>query len=462
MAAGPVTKQKSYHLEREPIVRIGIVLAEDQRREMVLEAPGEGYEIHAAGRAVVKLRPHVPVAIHAGSIGVSASYLDGVELIPSAAKLEVVSPAHAVPEKAGDGILVRQVGAGRGFHWQKKIDQTLSDTLEFQIKDGHLIMINGLPLETYLTGVITGEMSGDCPIEFLKAQATAARSWLLGQKKSPHPGEPFFWCNDDCCQRYQGTGGWSERAREAIRQCRGQVLITPTDSYCDARYSKSTGGISEDAINCWHIDIEGLEARVDAPAGDAVHRFFPITEANIEEYLTGDWLKTTGAFASPNVAPESTLKQYLGRVDEVGEYFRWEKDLTHDQLAESMRTRGGLKDLARIFDLRYGRRGRSGRLVTLHVDYRDNVGAMKTHTFQKEYDIRAAMDKKFLFSSMFVTRVSRATDGSLESVKLIGGGWGHGAGLCQIGGLGRALKGQKYDEILLHYYSNVRLEGIYS
>src|SRR5690606_22004619 len=200
----------------------------------------------------------------------------------------------------GDGVLVRGVVAGRGFHWAKRIDQTLTGVLEFRAQGNHVMLINELPLEEYLTGVITGEMSGECPPEFMKAQATAARSWLLGQPKPPHPDQPSIWCNDDCCQRYQGPGGWSQQARDAIQACRGEVLITPSGYFCDARYSKNTGGISEDALSVWKAPIECLDAVIDAPRGSFIEKFFPVTESNIDEYLEGDWLKDTDAYAGPN------------------------------------------------------------------------------------------------------------------------------------------------------------------
>jgi len=449
-----------FKMEKEPVVGIGVVLSEDRKAVIGMRIPSMGYAVvtDSGKEWPLEAGEH---EIHA--VGGQVTLIDkatGVAHGPSAI-ISILPPAGYKPTKAGDGILVRAIIAGRGFHWQKEHNQTLSHTLEWRANAGNLLLVNRIALEAYLTGVITGEMSGECPIEFMKAQAVAARSWLLGQPRPPHPGQPFVWCNDDCCQRYHGTGGWSERAVQAIRECRGQVLITPSDKYCDARYSKSTGGISEDATSVWGEVIEGLDAVVDAPAGSHIHRFFPITEDNLVEYITGDWVKETDAFASPNVAPESTLKRYLGRVDEVGEYFRWEKTLTQESLQESLRARAGLTDLGQVLDLIPGKRGRSGRLETLRVDYLDTIGAPKSVVINREYYIRAALSKTFLYSSAILIDVQKDATGVLKKAHLRGAGWGHGAGLCQIGGLGRALKGQAFPEILKHYYQGVRLEQIY-
>ncbi|MEO8614263.1 MAG: SpoIID/LytB domain-containing protein, partial [Luteolibacter sp.] len=189
-------------MKAEPVVRIGIVLAQDAKREMQFSVPSDGYRIAVEGGGDAPLEKGTVYTVRAlgEGIAVEPSVIAGVH-----ASLRVSPPAGTKPTKAGDGTHVKKIVAGRGFHWQKNIDQTLTDVLEFFSQGDSIVMVNEIPIETYLTGVITGEMSGDCPIEFMKAQAIAARSWLLGQPVAPHPGQPYLWCNDDCCQRYQGT-----------------------------------------------------------------------------------------------------------------------------------------------------------------------------------------------------------------------------------------------------------------
>ncbi len=455
----------NYRMDAEPHVGIGIILSEDGMDEVSFRVPAPDYRLRSGDdTAATPLAPgdYVIRRLNSHFIVEAEGPCEPVR-VEKAGPVIIKAPERARVARPGDGILVRDIVAGRGFHWAKTIDQTLTGDIEFHIPpdSSHVVMVNRLALEEYLTGVITGEMSGECPIEFMKAQAIAARSWLLGQPRSPHPGQPFHWCNDDCCQRYQGTGGWSERAVQAITECRGQVLITAGKRYCDARYSKSTGGISEDAVLVWNEEIEGLVSRIDAPAGSAAERFFPVTDDNIEEYLTGDWLKACDCFASPAVVPEESITRYLGRVDESGTYFRWSVSRTQDELRKSLVERGGLADLTEVKGLRTGRRGRSGRLYELHVDYVSTDGGEKTATLSPEYNIRAGLSTSFLYSSCIIVRPQHDGAGKLTGVEILGGGWGHGAGLCQIGGLGRALRGQNADEILMAYYTDVTLESIY-
>lgn len=447
-----------YKMDQEPNVRIGVVLSQDGKKELRLRLARCQHRLVVDGEAIA-IDPNG----HAGWVVRVAG--DRVEAHGSvkapAGRVVRFEPVEPSEPTTGSGTLVHDVVSGRGFHWNKEIDQTLTGTLEFTVEDGRLVVVNELPIEEYLIGVVTGEMSGDCPPEFLKAQCVAARSWLLAQPRSPHPGKAFIWCNDDCCQRYQGTGGWTEAARRSVQSTRGEVLITASNRYCDARYSKNTGGISEDAHAVWAEEMEGLEAVVDAPADSAVHGFFPLTDELMEDYVRGAWLADTDAYAGPHAVPEDSQSRYLGRVDEQGTYFRWSVSLSQDDLAQALRTRGGAKDLAEVLRIVPGKRGRSGRLLDLDVHYRDAAGTEKTHRLISEYRIREGLWMKFLYSSAFIVEENRSGDGRLAGVTLHGAGWGHGAGLCQMGALGRALQGQDYRTILMAYYTRVRLEKIY-
>ncbi len=452
----------NYLMEAEPLVRIGVILAEDGKQEVVFHLPAREFLIQAGAREIrVQGRMEGPYRVIARERALDLADQEGERVLSGEALIRV-TPAQSYSNlKPGDGIRVEDIVAGRGFHWIKQIDQTLTGELEFSCRDGRIVMVNRLPLEEYLTGVITGEMSGECPEEFMKAQAVAARSWLLATPFPTHPDDPFDWCNDDHCQRYQGTSGWSERAIRAIQGCRGEALITASNRYCDARYSKSCGGVSEDSSDVWPEPIEGLQSILDAPRDSESGKFFPLKASQLEEYLGGSWIGGTDIFCSPAVVPEETITRYLGRVDESGRYFRWERTLTQESLRQSMIQRGGLKDLAEVLDLRPVARGKSGRIKTLEVEYLTGSGERKIHRIEREYYIRAAMSVDFLFSSAFIPEIRRDSSGKMIEVHIIGGGWGHGAGLCQIGALGMALKGYSYRDILLHYYSDVRLERIY-
>jgi len=458
-----------YKMDETPTIRVGIVLAEDDRQSVCLVIPdektsGTKYQVVVDGDDIGHFEnvTELSFKLEDGALKLSSSESKLSDL--SGEIIHIIPLNDDIPKKPKMGLQLKDVVAGRGFHWAKEIDQYLPGSLEIRLSNKYdeILVINELSVEDYLIGVITSEMSAECPVAYMKAQAVSARSWLLAQPISPYPNEPFDVCNDDQCQRYQGSEGWTEESIKVIQECYGETLITKDDKYCDARYSKSTGGISEDAFNVWHTEIDGLDAMIDAPEGDPIYQFFPVTQDNIYEYLTGEWIKNTKAFASPAVVNEQTIMKYLGRVDEAGEYFRWKIDISQEELIESLTERSKLDEVYEVIDIIPQERGRSGRLKKIEIKYRKAPDKNPRSEFlDSEYHIRAGLWKRFLYSSCFVMEKHFDNEDYLTGITLHGGGWGHGAGLCQIGGIGRALSGQDYKEILMAYFSNVRLEKIY-
>ena len=269
---------------REPVVRIGVVLARDGKTQIDAETLQDGYAIAVgpdeAPQANIASGP-INIQASEGRLRVVAKAFDR----SGYRSLRMVPPfvgASGCPDAA---VLVRGVVAGRGFHWCIKIDQRLGGVLEFRADGSNLILINELPLEEYLVGVITAEMSGYCPGEYIKAHAVISRSWLLASSRSNHPGEPFTWCNDDCCQRYQGNGGWTRSAIDALAATRGQVLIAATGEICRTSFCKNSGGITEDPVSAWRAASPGLRARFEqVPPMHLKLRFFPLDAADMSDY----------------------------------------------------------------------------------------------------------------------------------------------------------------------------------
>lgn len=443
----------------EPTVRIGVILECDgcEAIDVVLQS---GSCQVTAGQA-----PAQPLA--AGTKLKIEHTAEGIQLSTPDNTLDPADRLHITPnepaEVASDaGIRVRDVVAGRGFHWQKHADQTLLGSLEFIHAPGGIVMVNHILLEDYLVGVITAEMSGACPVEFLKAQCVVARSWLLAMTEPKHQDEPFDRCNDDCCQRYQGTGDTSDGAIQAVRGTRGLVLIDPNNKVLDANYAKSCGGVSELAEHVWGDPKPGISAIVDAPKGDPVHGYIPVTEDNLDSYLNGDWLTKTRAFCSTHVVPVETISKYLGRVDEVDDYFRWNVNYTRAELESLLKDKlPEAASLGELRDVRVVSRGVSGRASRVELRWADQDGKETTHTLDSEYRIREVMHRGFLYSSAFALTIERNDTGQIATVKLRGAGWGHGAGLCQIGALGMGLTGHDVDTICLHYYPDTILQAVY-
>jgi SpoIID/LytB domain protein len=201
---------------------------------------------------------------------------------------------------------------------------------------------------------------------------------------------------------------------------------------------------------------------VDAPPGGAEHRFLPITADNFQDYLSGAWLKGTKAYCSPNVVAPRDFGRYLGRVDEGGHYFRWTMTLSRAEVEQSIRAHvPEAEKFERLQDLRVTARGVSGRALKMVLEYVNSAGAHQEFTLPSEYRIRQALHPGFLFSSAIAIEIERDSAGTPRTITYRGAGWGHGAGLCQIGALGMGLCGIDHAAILKHYFPSTKLATVY-
>ena len=373
---------------------------------------------------------------------------------------------------------LKGVTIGVSFHWKRQEDQAFKGALHLIVEDGKLTPVNVLSVEDYLLSVISSEMSANASLELLKAHAVISRSWLLAQihkgvadqpERNPDtagdmmdtPEELVKWwdrddhvnfdvCADDHCQRYQGiTRATTDKVDQAIRATWGEVLMHHGE-LCDARFSKSCGGVMEEFENCWephHHDY--LEARRD---GENEEDFPDLTrEDNAAEWI----LSSPSAFC--NTTDPEILTQVLNDYDqETKDFYRWKVEYTQEELANLIHERTGI-DYGRIRDLQPVARGTSGRLYRLRI-----VGEKRERIIGKELTIRYALSPSCLYSSAFVVEKHEINgDGYPAKFVLRGAGWGHGAGLCQIGAAVMGAKGYDYKQILLHYFVGAKIEKRY-
>ena len=374
------------------------------------------------------------------------------------------------------------VTIGVSFHWRRQEDQTFKGSLKLIVEGGKLTAINIVSVEEYLLSVISSEMSATASVELLKAHAVISRSWLLAQIKHDHTADTHhdddvmstaqptlggdgdevirWWdrddhvnfdvCADDHCQRYQGiTRASTEAVRQAIEATWGQVLMYGGE-LCDARFSKSCGGVYEQFENCWQDEhYPYLVARRD---DDDEMNFPDLTR----EDIAADWILSS-PHAHCNTTDKEILSQVLNDYDqETTDFYRWRVEYTQDELSKLIKERTG-DDYGRIIDLEPVARGTSGRLYKLRI-----VGEKMSKTIGKELAIRYALSPSCLYSSAFIVeKINEIPDGFPEKFILRGAGWGHGVGLCQIGAAVMGAKGYSYDQILLHYFIDANIETIY-
>lgn len=344
------------------------------------------------------------------------------------------------------------VTIGIGFHWERQERQVFRGGLRIVRRADGLTAINEVPLEEYVTSVISSEMSASCPLELLKAHALISRSWLLASQsvvteverghRSEH--EIIRWygreahfdfdvCADDHCQRYQGiTKAFSAAASEAVNATRGEFLLYD-NAICDARFSKCCGGITEVYSTAWEDqDVPYLKSFYDGP--DPARLF------SAEELIRSE------PAAYCNTRDVNLLARILPGFDqETRDFYRWRVDYSPEELRELIRSRLGV-DLGSIRELQPLDRGPSGRIYRLKI-----TGEKDYLVVGKELEIRRALSASHLYSSAFVV------DEENGRFVLRGAGWGHGVGLCQIGAAVMANEGKGYRQILRHYYPGAEI-----
>ena len=364
---------------------------------------------------------------------------------------------------------VSGVTIGINFHWQRTQEQSFrGDLLISACSDSSFNLINKILLEDYLESVISSEMSAAAPLEFLKAQAITARSWLvtmLAKKKAARSSaqiktehEIIVWqdvndhqefdvCADDHCQRYQGiTRIISGNVREAINRTRGHFLVYDGE-ICDARYYKSCGGQTELFATAW----EGIHPDYLKNISDDEGQYPPVCS----EAAADQWLKGRPA-AYCNTTDQDLLKKILPAFDqETPDFYRWQVVCSREELEQILRKKSGI-DFGELKDLMPLERGPSGRISRLKIE-----GSKKTMVVGKELEIRRWLSPSHLLSSAFVIHVEREAAGQIRRFVFSGGGWGHGVGLCQIGAAVMASRGFKAEEILAHYFIGAQIKKIY-
>ena len=330
--------------------------------------------------------------------------------------------------------LLKNVRIGIGFHWDRYEDQEFQGQLEIvesqKSKDIRLYTaVNTLDLEDYLCSVISSEMNANSPMELLKAHAVISRSWAMRAIEKPNH-EGYHVCADDHCQRYEGLRRMNERAVQAVRETAGQVLIYG-DEICDCRYYKCCGGRSEVWRTCWEdIDVPYIQS-VECPYCGKVAE------------------KLKSSIVNRQIV--NILNDY---DQETKDFHDWKVTYTAEELSDIIREKSGI-DFGEIIDLIPLKRGASGRIYELKI-----VGTKRTEIIGKELKIRLWLSRKCLYSSWFEIEKSQIINQKSQMSNqfiLIGRGWGHGAGLCQIGAAQMAEEGFSYEQILAHYYVGTRI-----
>ncbi|MEA5468802.1 SpoIID/LytB domain-containing protein [Spirulina sp. 06S082] len=300
---------------------------------------------------------------------------------------------------------------------------------------GNFTLVNEVPIEVYLRGVVPHEIGPNAPYNSVEAQTVIARTYALRNLRR-FQADNYELCATVHCQVYKGLTGTVANADRAIQATRGLVL-THNDELVDALYSAHTGGVTAQFEDIWDGKPRPyLRARIDGanPQWNLAQQ--PLNnEANFRRFI-------------------SSKQGFNGTESPV---FRWNRQSSIAQLTEDLnkyleKTKHPLAGIKKILRMAVTERSPSGRILlfTIETD-RGVVELQKT-------EARSAFGPPR--STLFYIDPILDASGNLTGYKFIGGGFGHGVGLNQYGSYTLANLGWKYDRILQFYYPGTVLQQL--
>ncbi len=291
--------------------------------------------------------------------------------------------------------------------------------------EGRVTLVNQASIDQYLLGVVPREIGAGSPLEALKAQTVAARSYAIGRALSAR-GKAWDLTADTSSQAYGGVSGKLDGVRRAVGETHGLVLMAD-GGVVRATYHACCGGSTAEAADIWGGSLPGARAVYDGPG-----RASDLSDEQRVRALLLD--------ASPSLFCAGT------------DMFRWRRRYTAQQIETALARRqsGGV---GKLLDVRVSGRAASGHVRTLTF-----VGSKRTISVQGD-PIRWALGGDGLPSTFF--SLDRAGGGQpYTAYEFFGGGWGHGVGLCQSGAIGMARAGYDFRAILAHYYAGATVADL--
>lgn len=258
--------------------------------------------------------------------------------------------------------------------------------------------IESMDIETYVQGVLAGEMKNDWPMEALRAQAILARTFVLkfvSEKMSKYEGADVSTDIEEA-QAYQKQEV-NDRIREAVKSTEGLVLAQPDGQLPYAWFHAHSGGMTA-------LAKEGLAYEKDEPD------YTRVTEGQDSDKAPEDAKTWAATF---------TKKAFMAALKENG------------------------TEVSDLTAVAIGQRGESGRAVTLMINNDKEVSAPA---------LRISLDSTKMRSTLLTSLQLKG-----DSVQMAGKGYGHGVGMPQWGAYGLAEKGKKGEEIVLTYFKNVSI-----
>ena len=287
---------------------------------------------------------------------------------------------------------------------------------------GSWTLVEEVPLERYLQGVVPHEIGAGSPPAALAAQAVLARTWAL-RNRHRFAVDGYHLCSDTQCQVYSDPRTAGSAVRQAVSRTAGQVLAQNGEPI-HAVYHASNGGVSADEDEAWPLpELSYLEPSLDLAGAAAQGLTLPLDAQEVA----------------------ALLARRSGVVGATHPLFRWRRQLDQASLRKGLGARAA--SLGSPLKPVVLERGPSGRVVRLAIEGPGGRVVLERDAIRRTY--------RQLPSTLFVLAPSAA-----GSWSVVGGGFGHGAGLSQAGAIDLAARGWSVEQILNRYYPGARLVPI--
>ncbi|MFQ5510360.1 MAG: SpoIID/LytB domain-containing protein [Candidatus Krumholzibacteriia bacterium] len=386
---------------KEPDIR---VLLGEGREEVVITAD-KGFSVQTpAGVLLLEVPGHGTARVSARSPSINV----------------VVEPGNIVATADGAAAIVPARNATLTHE-----GVPYAGVIKIALDGGGLSVLNVLPLETYLEGVLPHEMGnpGAEGYDALKSQAVAARTYAVGKMRERRDGTFDVYASVQD-QVYNGLEDNSRVTTAAVGDTRGRILSSGGET-AKTYYSACCGGHTSDIRLVWP----------DREPKDYLHGVRDRTRSE------------RGAFC----------RNY--------KYFRWRYSFTGREMGEVLRVTlprqlgVAADDVGALRDMRVEKRSDSGRVITLAIETTKNTFTVEGDAIR--WVLMADVDKGRILPSVLF-RLDKAMERDrIALVSVAGGGNGHGVGMCQNGAIAMARKGYTYQMILSHYYPGCTVEKMY-
>jgi len=322
-----------------------------------------------------------------------------------------------------------------------------------RFSDSDMTVINIVNIEQYLYGVVPQEIESYAPMEALKAQAVAARTYTYRSMGSYKKWD-FDVVNTVSSQVYGGYDVEKATTNQAVDETKGKKILY-NGKLVSVHYFSSSGGMTEDNIHVWGSDVPYLKSVPDPyEAGNSYNynwtRTFTAEDIKLKLFISGVEIGDIVDMRADEYTPAGRVKK-LRIVGSKGSI-----TYTNEDIRVILGDSGYLP--SRMFTINSGGAGTGGTVSVVSDSGTSsvNVFGARAVTSSGTYDVTAGDSTiKIMGASDSAVITGNVPSGTFV---LTGKGWGHGVGMSQEGAKGFARNGYTYDQILKHYFTGVTVE----